>query len=534
MVILLLALACAPPAETPTDAALSPVQILTRISLDLRGVRPSDDEIQAVSDSPDAVWSLTDDYLKDPRWSAQVRNLYAVIYRTRYEDLYIKADEYGLVDWDEKIEFETGLPDEPLRILSTVAEEDLPWTEIVTGDWTVLNDTLASIWPSDYPEGATGWHVVHYTDGRPAVGVLATNALWIRYYSTESNANRGRANQISRMLLCSDYLERPVDFDLSASASTGDALLDALKSNQTCVSCHSALDPLASYLYGFWNFGFPSAADNRSYHPERELLWQSTTGIAPSYFGDPSYTLEDLGTAIADDPRFASCAAEQIFQGLLGREAQMGDTAALLEHRDDFVGSGMRMRQLYRSVVHDPRYTADGTEPDLQVEQKLATGELLGSEAAGLTGFTWQHEGYDMFESDRTGGVRVLAGGTDGDTVNTPAELPNVTYALTQERLAELAAAYAIQEESAQDPADRTLFTEVDFSETPSVGSATIDAQIIALRRRVLSQIVTADSDEVAEDRDLWETLYADTGSTTSAWQGLLVVLMRDPAFGLY
>jgi hypothetical protein len=265
MVILLLMLACAPPADTSADAALSPVQLLTRISLDLRGVRPSDDEIEAVEASPDAVWPLADGYLRDPRWGGQLRNLYAVIYRTRYEDLYIKADEYGLLDWDEKIGFETGLPEEPLRILSTVAEGDRPWSDIVT---------LASIWPSDYPEGATGWRVVHYTDGRPAVGVLATNALWIRYYSTESNANRGRANQISRMLLCSDYLERPVDFDLSASASTGDALLDALQNNPTCVACHSALDPLASYLYGFWNFGFPSAADNRQYHPERELLWQ--------------------------------------------------------------------------------------------------------------------------------------------------------------------------------------------------------------------------------------------------------------------
>ena len=299
MVTLLLALACAPPQDGSGDAALDPVALLARISLDVRGVRPSDDEIAQVVADPEAVWTLTDTYLTDPRWGGQLRNLYAVIYRTRYEDLYITPDEYGLLDWDGKVGFYTSLPDEPLRILSTVAEEDAPWTEIVTADWTVFDETLASIWPSDYPEGATGWRKVHYTDGRPAVGVIASNDLWIRYYSTESNANRGRANQLSRILLCSDYLERPVDFDIAASASTGDALLDALQNNPTCVACHAGLDPLASYLYGFWNYGFPSAEDNKRYHPERELLWKTVTGIPPSYFGTPSYTLEDLASAIA-------------------------------------------------------------------------------------------------------------------------------------------------------------------------------------------------------------------------------------------
>ena len=47
-------------------------------------------------------------------------------------------------------------------------------------------------------QGATGWQVSRYTDGRPAAGVLSTNGLWWRYYSTVSNLNRSRAAAISR------------------------------------------------------------------------------------------------------------------------------------------------------------------------------------------------------------------------------------------------------------------------------------------------------------------------------------------------
>ena len=50
--------------------------------------------------------------------------------------------------------------------------------------------------------------MARYQDGRPAAGVLATNGLWWRYRSTASNANRKRANQASRILLCQDYLVR--------------------------------------------------------------------------------------------------------------------------------------------------------------------------------------------------------------------------------------------------------------------------------------------------------------------------------------
>ena len=81
---------------------------------------------------------------------------------------------------------------------------------------------------------------------RPAAGILSTNSMWWRYGSTASNANRGKVNAISKILLRNDYLSKTISFDRSVNLLDDDALNDALKTNPGC-ACHNSLDPLASF-----------------------------------------------------------------------------------------------------------------------------------------------------------------------------------------------------------------------------------------------------------------------------------------------
>ena len=113
---------------------------------------------------------------------------------------------------DDEIGFIRSVGQEPLRIIQEVAENDLPWTTIVTADWTMANELLGNAFLMDYPQGEQGWQRTKYTDGRPMSGILSTNGLWWRYTTTYSNANRSRANTISRIFLCYDYLRRPINF----------------------------------------------------------------------------------------------------------------------------------------------------------------------------------------------------------------------------------------------------------------------------------------------------------------------------------
>lgn len=542
MVIPLLLLGCGakptpstPVEEAHTVPALDPVALLSRASLDLRGVRPTVAEIQAVEADAGALDGMLDDFLQDARFGERVVDLYSELYLTRTESFLVNT---AMVETDDTAAFVTSLGEEPLRLLAHVATEDLPWTEIVLGDYTLVDERLAAAFPTDYPAGGQGWQVARYTDDRPAAGVLSTNGLWWRYVSTDSNANRKRANTATRLLLCEDYLTRPIEFDRNVNLLEEDEVNDALQNSAGCVNCHSSLDPLAAHFFGFYWYNYQSPAEAISYHPERERLWASFTGVGPGYFGQPSYSLEDLGRNIAADPRFPTCAVEQAWSLLLRRDPQVTDLDHLTAHREAFLEGGLTLRALFRSILEDELYRAGppATGEDLAtgaVSLKMATPDLLASEVEDLTGFRWTYQGADMMRTDSVG-LRTLAGGADGATVTKTSRAPSATLALVQEALAEAASGYVVQADAALPASERRLFTQVDFSETPDTGRDAMVAQLQDLHLRIFGQRVEADGEQVAAGLELWSALYAVEGSATLAWQGVLSALLRDPDFLLY
>lgn len=536
MVSLLLLFACGGPEESTTPEVeeswpeMSASRLLTRASLDLRGVRPSPDELDRVEADPAALGEILDEYLQDERFPQRVVELYGEVYLTR-ADVY-PVSVFGL-DLSDTPAFLASVGEEPLRILAEIAANDLPYTDLVTADWTMADENLAEVYPLDYPAGGTGWQKVHYTDGRPSAGVLSSNGLWWRYVSTDSNANRKRANTLSRIFLCEDYLTRPIEFDRNINLLDEEEVQSALETNPGCMNCHTSLDPLASFFFGFYWYNYTSAAEARTYHPERENLWATYTGTAPGYYGEPGYTLEDLGDFVAADPRFPACAVEQAYKLLLRRELDLDDQERLNRTRDAFIEGGLTMRALFRDVLDDAAYRAGDTDEAGAVPKKLATVDVLASQVEDLTGFRWTYAGYDMLNTD-TYGLRTLAGGADGYTVTKTAISPTATLVMVQEALAEAASWYAVEQEQLQDAGARRLFTEIDFTETPEQGRAAMVAQIVRLHRVIFGTKVAEDGEEVAANLELWEALYATEGTPARAWAGVLSVLLRDPDLVIY
>jgi len=337
------------------------------------------------------------------------------------------------------------------------------------------------------------------------------------------------------VLLCNDYLTRPIEFDREVDLLDDSAVDAALTSNPSCVNCHISLDPLASYFYGFWTFQQNSWVEASVYHPERERLWADYNGIAPAYYGQPGDSLADLGYQIASDPRFVECAVEQVYGQLLQREVTLADMDDLTLHREAFLEGGLTLRALMRSVMRDPKYRADIFEGAIGAQPtKMLSPDQLASSIEDLTGFRWTYFGYDMLRSDLVG-VRTLAGGADGNTVTQNADSPNTTIVLVNERLAEAAAAYVIESDYfIEQLEDRRLFTEVNFTETIDSDRAVIVAQIQALHLRIFGKRVEDGGEEVAANLELIETLYEIEGSMPAAWGGLLSALLRDPDFLLY
>lgn len=514
----------------PTD--LEPVDLLIRASLDVRGVRPSVAEIAQVEADAAAVETLMDGFLEDPRFEARIRDLYSEITLTRTEAYFIDLGAFDLQGASTASVLE-AIGEEPLRLIGHVAANDLPLTELVTADYTFATEVSARMWPVDYPDGQTGWQQVHYTDGRPAAGLLASNGMWWRYQSTDSNANRKRANQVSRILLCHDYLNRPIEFDRNVNLLDQEAVDDALRTNPACVNCHVSLDPIASYFFGFWAYS-EAASDIAEYHPSREQRWVDYTGVPPGYFGEPGTTLADLGRQIAADNRFPECMVEHAYELLLRRDVELADWSELTEHREALLAGEMTLKPLLRSVMNSPRYRAANDEGLAgAVPLKMATPALLASQVEDLTGYRLvDSEGWDLIQSEQRGYLS-LAGGADGFYVTAAASSPNTTVLLVQERLAEGAASHVVLHDL-ENPAEARLFTEVALSATPETDRDGMVRQIQALHLRIFGTRVAADGEEVTANLELWQALYDLEGDPTEAWSGLLSALLRDPDLLFY
>ncbi len=512
-----------------TATEMDELSLLRRASLDLRGVLPSAAELEQVEADPSSVEALIDGFVSDERFAEQVRNLWAPIYMTRLDYFTISASSYGLSD---AAGFAAAVGEEPLQILGYIAEHDLPYTELVTGDWTMANEDLAEAWGLDYPADSSGWQKSYYTDDRPSAGIMATNGLWWRYGSTYSNSNRGRANAVSKLLLCTDYLSKPIEFDRNVNLLDGGAVNDALKSNDGCVACHHSLDPLAAYFWGFYYNDIYSKLDMSTYHAEREYMYDAAVGTDPGYYGEPGYTLNDLGQQIADDSRFPACFVQQAFQQLLGRTAELEDTTRLTELRDVFIDGGLTVRPVLSAVVDSPEYRQGAVLTREPASKKMLGPELLASVVEELTGYRFSYYGYDMMTTD-TYGLRTLAGGVDGEFVTSPASEATATMLLVHERLAEQASWYLVEKERS-DLSSARLFTEIDFMETPESDRDAMVAQIQKLHWVVLGNRVAADGQEVEANLQLWQELYAAEGNIEDAWAGVMSVLLRDPEFLYY
>ena len=487
-----------------------------RMSFDLRGLPPSEADLERIRAAPEEWATVRTEYLSDANFRNRMVHLYTERWHTRVDVFDIVAFDYGL-DAEEEYAFERSVGEEPLRIIAEVIATDQPWDQVVTANWTMANEMLGTLWPIDYPDGATGWQPSHYNDGRPSAGVLSTNGMWWRYTTTTANMNRRRAATISRLLLCEDYLARPVAF--SEADTSNSTTADAAQEDPYCLACHSSLDPIAASLFGFWWLSQYSEIEETTYHPEREALWQEYLGVAPGWYGTPISGLPDLGVSIARDSRFYSCAVESLAETLWRRETTIDDATTLEDLRVAFLESGTTIRPLLAAITETAEYQ-NGTP-------RMLTHDQFNGSLEQLTGFRWTWDGFDQLDSDETG-YRLLMGGVDGFSNKTPQQTPGLTWALVVKRAAEAAASYAVQNELIAE-GEPLFFKHVTPIDRP--GDAAFTNELESLHLRLYGRVA---SDEWrTEITALWEAVHLEHGVST-AWSVTGAVMLRDPAFLSY
>lgn len=511
--------------------SLDAPRLLRRMSLDLRGVLPSAEDLDEVEANPDALEQIWPTYLTEPNFEERLVELFAEQWLTRVDVFNVSIEDYFMPS-NLQFEFVQSIGEEPLRILARVATTDRPWTDVVTWDRTVANSMLEAIWPLEREEGE-GWQPARWLDGRPAAGVLSSNGLWWRYFTTPFNYNRTRAAAVSKLLLCEDYLERPVAFSSAPSILDEEGTEDAIRNVEACKSCHSTLDPIASALFGFWWFELYDPAEMGLYHPDREPMGELQLGVKPGFFGQPVQGLQELGRVISEDPRLVDCAVEQSFIAFMRRQTTLQDFGRLQRLKTSFEEGELRYMDLVRALLQEPAYRVGSFSSDAspatrgrEIVERLLSPAQWARVIEDLTGFHWSEDDWDHLKNDRFG-YRVLAGGVDGDGVDSPATSLSVSMLLVFKRLAQSAAHHVVQRDLVEDDDEGLLRPEwLEISDEDALKTAIAELHWRLMARR-------ASQEDLEGLMSLFWSVEAESNSL-SAWQSVLTVLFRGSDFVSY
>ncbi len=514
----------------------------------LRGVRPSAAEIQQVVDDPSALAAVVEGYLYDPRFGDAMRDLHNEAWSFR-ATAQTNVPASGTLAVEPMGRLRRSLYESPLRTISYIIEEDRPYTEILTADYQLADDVVARAWSNldGYDQAAGGWQVVGWSDDRPRAGILSDNVLYIRFASMGSNYNRGRANSMSRALLCHDYLDREITLEGALDLSNPDVVADAVTASEACATCHRTLDPLASFFpfrtgFALYLQEWPAELYDPNWVTQEG--WWYATEVAPSYYGQAGTSLDDLARDILADDRFALCTAKRFYAWMTQTPLHHVPDDVAGDLQDVLVGSGWNARTLARAVVMHPDFRVsharDAATADGLVGLQKVRPEQLERMVADLTGFTWQTDvpelccgapagsspvGVIPVTTDAWSGFQTLLGGIDGAFVSQPSNTANTTSTLALRQLAAEAAAYLVREDFALPAAERRRLRGV---EATTVDEASIRAQLVSLHVDLYAEQVAADDASVSLAWSIWSEVHRSSGDGRRAWEATLTAMLQD------
>lgn len=258
---------------------LSPYDQLRRATLLFRSELPTPSEINSVDEDVAALDDIYDTLMKEDKF-------YAFLERGWNDLLHTRGVLYPLEAIDEESfpskRWYAGLPDgekntaiyyaaqgvrySPVKLISHIVRNDLPFTEILTANYEMVNSFSAKSFgvfeqlsfesegsynqylPAVFPVGEkTG-----LPDGNYHSGLLSSTILWKRHVSTDTNLNRARTRFLFKLFLDTDILE------LAPLASDADRVVEfdnPIKDFNQCNVCHIPMDPVAGLLQNFTNAG---------------------------------------------------------------------------------------------------------------------------------------------------------------------------------------------------------------------------------------------------------------------------------------
>jgi hypothetical protein len=541
---------------------LDEVATLRKATLSLVGRLPTDEEEERVRDGGfDALDVVLDEVLREDEFYVRLKEIYNDHFLTdRYYpgtqalDL-LDQDTYPNVYWfetlpEDELEVARRLSNrsvarEAVELVAHVVRNELPYSEILTADYTMVSHQSARVYgvnvdvPADYET-----FVPVKVPGVPHAGVL-TMPVWLnRFPTTPTNRNRHRSRMVYDFFLALDVEglgDRPVDASNIADHNPE-------MNTDPCRLCHSVVDPVAG--------AFQNWDDQGRYRPP-ENGWYPE--MRPPGFGDKQMPASEyargvqwVAREIVQDPRFAVSAVNIMFKGLSGQEPLKEPTdptangylekiqaarmqrAIFNEIGSKFVEDGYNLKTVVKEIVKTPyyrAYDAEGLDEARQLElADLGTGRLLIPEQlnrklVAVTGYPWRPNiDAEDYLTDLNQ-YRIYYGGIDSDDVVERMTAPNGIMANVAKRMANEMSCLAVPQDFGKPPDDRVMFPFVEPNFEPEdangfevpAAAAAIRENIRHLHARMLGQYLDSNDPAINRTYELFLDVWKDGQSGITA-----------------
>lgn len=465
---------------------------------------------------------------------------------------------------------------EPMRYIEYVVRNNLPFSDVVAGNYVVANPFTAKLYglPHGAPLSAEtflDWKRIDYapvqnyvqegsqkTVGVPVAGVLTTPAFLNRWETTRTNKGRKRARIVLKNFLATDifkFAQRPVDSTALTSVQ------NPTRNSPMCTVCHSVIDPIAGGFRGFNENNLLRFDADDKWHDDMLPPGFNNTEMPPQSYGN---ALMWLGAQIPSDPRFGISVAQVMYRGIVGDEplgfpqdkaaADYNDRVKAYDVQNDwflkvgreFTGSKFDLRKLVVSIVRSAYFRAkagDGNRDGLHAglgQGMLLTPEMLGRKYRATTGLYFyanepvtkderrSRDGYRRSDLVEDRDWRLVYGGIDSGDVTKRTDTMSPIMVATSQYTASIVACRSTSYDFTKPPAERRLFRNVDMNTVPFTPRANKDVQLVAIPEnekkirenikylfwRLLGETVTVDSEQVNKVYGLFIDVWKDLEQT--------------------
>jgi hypothetical protein len=467
--------------------------------------------------------------------------------------------------------FDMSARREPIELMRYIVRNDLPYTDMVSGNYTVVNGIMAEFLGAQVDGTFTNKDddnefrkatlpSARLGGMREHAGVLSTHPWLQRFPTTDTNRNRHRVSTLFKQFLATDVsalAARPLDDGAKFKVPTVE--------NPACAACHDTMDPVAA---GFQNWNennrylpnrtgavdhalpnsyrsnnYPKDAANRPYYMAGDNWFRD--GKAPGFgatpmpggvTGNPA-ALQWLGQQVAADPRFALGAVHFWYQGVFGRAplkapydqsspqfaalqaAYQGQSAEFqaiaARFRTDRGHGAYNVRDLLVDLVMSPLFRAERTAPltATRAAELMDIGSVNmltpGQLNRKLMGVVGQT--WNEFDNPYRGWA-LNYGDFDGNQRTTRAKSHTMMQGVSVARLAAVKSCSITKADFDKPSASRLLFPLVALTDTPASasGQAAILENIRFLHKALWKEDLPATDAEVQRTLKLFNEVWGD------------------------